>query len=344
MNNLTDLQSNANFKDQKLQSAFDNVVLCDRSHWGLIKLTGAERSRFLHNQSTNNINILKPGQGCDTVLVNSTGRTLDLVTVYVREDDILLLVSPERREFLMQWLDRFIFPMDKVTLTDVSDNYSILTLIGPESTSLLQKLGFDSVINLPENSHINVNFESTNLLITVGNGLKITGYNFILPLDKRTDLCSKITQLCNRDISCSLWENLRILQGRPAVNSELTEDYNPLEAGLWDCISFSKGCYIGQETIARLNTYKGVKQRLWGVKLTDSVTQGETITLNGEKIGILTSFTSTENDYFGLGYVKTKAGGEGLEIKIGNVTGELITVPFLKHEYYEPEKNTPPIL
>lgn len=340
MNNSSDLQSNTNFEDQKLQSAFNKIVMVDRSHWGLIKLTGVDRSRFLHNQSTNNINLLKPGQGCDTVLVNSTGRTLDLVTVYLRENDTLLLVSPERREFLMQWLDRFIFPMDKVSLTDVSDNYSILTLIGTESISLLERLGFNDVINLPENGHITVDFESTDLLITVGNGLKITGYNLILPLDKCGDLCYRITQFCGRDITYSLWENLRILQGRPAVNCELTEDYNPLEAGLWEYISFNKGCYIGQETIARLNTYKGVKQRLWGVKLTDSVTSGETITLNGEKVGILTSFTSTENGYFGLGYVKTKAGGEGLQIKIGNVTGELVKVPFLKHEYYEPEKNT----
>lgn len=314
------------------------VRLCDRRDWGLLKLAGADRLRFLHNQSTNNINILQPGQGCDTVLVNSTGRTLDLVTVYVLENELLLLVSPQRRDFLMQWLDRFIFPFDQVTLTDVSAQYSILTLIGSESDNLLAKLGFDSVINLPENSHITVNFDATKLLITVGNGLKITGYNLILPIDKSPDLCYKLNQFGVEAIDNNDWEKLRILQGRPAVNQELTEDYNPLEAGLWDCISFQKGCYIGQETIARLNTYQGVKTRLWGLKLTDTVTEGETITLNGDKVGILTSFTSTENGYFGLGYIKTKAGGEGLQIEVGNVKGEVMAVPFLKHEYYQPEK------
>lgn len=314
------------------------VRLCQRRDWGLLKLAGADRLRFLHNQSTNNINILQPGQGCDTVLVNSTGRTLDLVTVYVLENELLLLVSPQRSDFLMQWLDRFIFPFDQVTLTDVSAQYSILTLIGSDSDNLLAKFGFDSLLTLPENSHTTVNFDATNLLITVGNGLKIAGYNLILPLDKSPDLCYKLNQFGVEAIDNNEWEKLRIWQGRPAVNQELTEDYNPLEAGLWDCVSFQKGCYIGQETIARLNTYQGVKTRLWGIKLTDTVTEGETITLNGEKVGILTSFTSTENGHFGLGYIKTKAGGEGLQIEVGNVKGEVMAVPFLKHEYYQPEK------
>ncbi len=318
-----------------LETAYNNVVLVDLSHWGLIKLKGEDRLSYLHNQSTNNLNVLKPGQSCDTVLVNSTGRTLDLATVYVREDDILLLVSPQRSAYLMEWLDRFIFPFDKVQLEDVSDSYAIFSLIGDESNNILKKLNFESIINQSENIHETFNFEDIDLLISVGNGLKISGYNFILPVDKGADLWDKITQLGVKPIGYQAWEKLRILQGRPAVNQELTEDYNPLEAGLWDCISFNKGCYIGQETIARLNTYQGVKQRLWGVKLTQEVNAGEIVALEGKKIGILTSYTNTETGHFGLAYIKTKAGGEGLKVEVGNATGELVAVPFIKHEYYQ---------
>ena len=74
---------------------------------------------------------------------------------------------------------------------------------------------------------------------------------------------------------------MRIQQGRPKSDRELTEDYNPLEAGLWQTISFEKGCYIGQETIARLNTYKGVKQKLWGIKLDRSVSPQTPIFVDG---------------------------------------------------------------
>ena len=67
------------------------MAIVDRSHWGLVKISGEDRLRYLHNQSTNDFNQLKPGQGCDTVFVTSTGRTLDLATAYATEDDILVL-------------------------------------------------------------------------------------------------------------------------------------------------------------------------------------------------------------------------------------------------------------
>ena len=69
------------------------AALYDRTHWGRIQISDSDRLRFLHNQSTNNFNILKPGQGCDTVFVTSTARTIDLATAYATEDAVLLLVS-----------------------------------------------------------------------------------------------------------------------------------------------------------------------------------------------------------------------------------------------------------
>jgi folate-binding protein YgfZ len=128
------------------------------------------------------------------------------------------------------------------------------------------------------------------------------------------------------------WEQLRIEQGRPAPDHELTEDYNAVEASLWQAISLNKGCYIGQETIARLDTYKGVKQQIWGIQLDQPPEVGTAITLGEEKIGILTSLTQTERGPFGLGYVRTKAGGKGLKVKIGNSEGELVEVPFLQRD------------
>jgi hypothetical protein len=129
------------------------------------------------------------------------------------------------------------------------------------------------------------------------------------------------------------WDVLRILQGRPAPDAELTDDYNPLEVGLWQTISFTKGCYIGQETIARLNTYKGVKQYLWGIKLNDYAEVGSAIAIKDEKVGKLTSFTETADGYFGLGYIRTKAGGIGLKVQVGETEGEIVEIPFVSHEY-----------
>ena len=125
--------------------AYDRAVVYDRSHWGLLKLTGDDRLRFLHNQTTNDINKLKPGLACDTVFVNSTGRIIDLVTAYITNDSILILVSPNRRHFLMGWMDRYIFPMDKVKITDISEKNIVFTLIGSECTKFLQEGGINNL-------------------------------------------------------------------------------------------------------------------------------------------------------------------------------------------------------
>ena len=315
---------------QLLQIASAGVLLYDRSHWGLIKITGEDRLRYLHNQSTNDFNSLQPGQGKETVFITSTGRTIDLATAYVTEDAIFVLVSPNRRQQLMELLDKFIFPFDQVELTDISPDYTVFNLIGAKSDINLSKLGVEIIS--AEGTHALVNIAGVELLLAKGSGLAIPGYTLILPQDKATAVRDIMRENGTQEIGDPSWEILRIHQGRPYPDRELTEDYNPLEAGLWCCISFEKGCYIGQETIARLNTYQGVKQRLWGVRLHEEVAVGTAITLDSKKVGILTSYTETGS--FGLAYVRTKAGGAGDQVQVGETTAELVSVPFLTHEYY----------
>ncbi|MBW4648034.1 MAG: folate-binding protein [Kastovskya adunca ATA6-11-RM4] len=316
-----------------MQAARQGVVVCDRSHWGLLKVSDDDRLRYLHNQSTNDFQKLQPGQGCDTVFVTSTARTIDLATAYITEDAVVLLVSPNRREYLRQWLDRFIFPMDRVELNDISKDYATFSLIGPDSDALLQKLGLEPMVGEAYSTHQLVQLKEANVLLAVGNGLAILGYTLIVPREQAATLWNQLVSAGAVPMGDRVWEQLRIEQGRPVPDCELTEDYNPLEAGLWQTISFEKGCYIGQETIARLNTYKGVKQNLWGVRLSNPAEPGSIVTAEGEKVGKLTSFTQTEKGLFGLAYVRTKAGGAGLKVQVGDSEGELVDVPFLTHDY-----------
>jgi hypothetical protein len=321
---------------EALAAAREGVALCDRSHWGLLQISGEDRLRYLHNQSTNDFNRLQPGQGCDTVFVTSTGRTLDLATAYVTEDAVLVLVSPNRRQQLLEWLDRFIFPFDKVELTDLEAKYTVFSLIGSKSNSFLQQLAIEAIIGQPQHNHQLVNIDEVQLRIAVGSGLGIPGYTLIVSATDAPTIWSKLIATGAVPMGDRIWEQLRIQQGRPFPEQELTEDYNPLEAGLWHAISFDKGCYIGQETIARLNTYKGVKQRLWGVELSEIIAPGTSVTVDDSKVGILTSCTNTSQGAFGLAYIRTKAGGAGLEVQVGKAIGKLIAVPFLRHEYYQP--------
>lgn len=314
-------------------AAREGVAVCDRSHWGKILVGDSDRLRFLHNQSTNDFQQLKPGQGCDTVFVTSTARTIDLASAYVMEDAVMLLVSPSRREKLLKWLDQYIFFADKVTLTDITNDTAVFSLIGLESNSILEKLGAAEIIGKPHHAHLSLQLGDIKVRLAVGCGLARPGYTLITSTENAAKLWSKLVEAGAVPLGDRVWERLRIEEGRPVPDRELTEDYNPLEAGLWQTISFSKGCYIGQETIARLNTYKGVKQQLWGIILQVPVEVGSAIIVGDEKVGKLTSYTESDRGYFGLGYVRTKAAAKGLKVQVGETEGELVDLPFVSHEY-----------
>lgn len=316
------------------------AALYDRSHWGRIQLTGEDRLRFLHNQTTNNFNVLQPGQGCETVFVTPTARTIDLVTAYLLPDSVLLLTSPGYSQRLIEWMDRFIFFADRVELQDVTASTAAFSLIGANCDTILNRLGAGAIVGQPAASHqlfqfSNAAFGNVEGRVAVGSGLTTPGYTLVVSAEQAAALWQILVDAAAVPMGETCWQTLRVEQGRPLPEQELTDDYNPLEAGLWHTISLSKGCYIGQETIARLHTYKGVKQQLWGISFpagsqiapSDSVTSGE------EKIGRITSVTQTEAGPFALAYIRTKAVESAQRVQVGAAEGALVALPFVSHEY-----------
>lgn len=303
------------------------VVLLDRSHWGLLAMTGADRLRFIHNQTTNTFTHRHSGEGCDTVFVTATARTLDLTTVYVTEDSLLILTSPGQDQRLLAWMDRYIFPADKVHVANHTGQMALFSLVGPGSHGLMQSLGSSLTADSPYGDHQALAREGWR--VAVGSGLGWPGYTLMGPMATAAEVWRWCGQGGAIPAGEQLWEQWRIQQGRPKPGAELTDDYNPLEAGLWQTLSLDKGCYIGQETIARLQTYRGVKQQLWGLRLSQTVTPGEPLYLGEEKVGRLTSVVETPQGVLGLGYVRTKVGGAGLTVTVGSATADVVEVPFL---------------
>ncbi|MEO0488742.1 MAG: folate-binding protein [Cyanobacteria bacterium P01_A01_bin.123] len=316
------------------QAVQSTVALVDRSHWGRIVVSDSDRLRFLHNQTTHDFQSRQPGEGCDTVFVTSTARTVDLVSAYVKADSVLLLTSPGQVQKLIDWMDRYIFFADKVKLANVTAETVAFSLIGPAANACLAKLGWSAIAGKPPSHHQTVSLGDVELTLAVGSGLASPGYTLIAPVEHGEQLWQDITAAGAVPTGETVWERLRIEQGRPMPEKELTEDYNPLEAGLWDAISFNKGCYIGQETIARLNTYQGVKQQLWGLHLNGNAPTGSPITFEGNKVGVLTSLIETPAGWRGLGYIRTKAGGNGLTVEIGDGVATVVDLPFISRDYW----------
>jgi tRNA-modifying protein YgfZ len=307
-----------------LEAVNFGAMLVDRSHWGQILVGGEDRLRFLHNQSTADFNALKPGASCNTVFVNSTGRTIDLALALIIENEVLLMVSPGKGHTIFQMLDRYIFFADKVTLQELST--AAFSLVGSQSQQILSTFQAE----IPKGFQQTIDIEGIPVRIVADSGLGLPGYTFFVDAAAAPSIWQKLVSLGAIPGGEECWEELRIRQGRPAVDRELTADYNPLEVGLWETISFTKGCYIGQETIARLNTYKGVKQYLWGIELAETAEIGSDLILDDTKVGTLTSCSGQR----GLVYLKSKVGGVGLQVQVGNTTGTIMNIPFVSHEYY----------
>ncbi len=305
-------------------AARSGVALYDQSHWGCIDVTDEHRLDFLHNQSTNGFKLLKPGAVCDTTFLTSTARTLDLATALIFEDKVQLLVSPNMAAKLITFLDRFIFFSDRVKLTDCSETIATFCLLGPNAAAVLEGLG----LSLPESGFITTQIANVTVQLVAESGLGMPGFRLVMAApDSPTvwDILSKQAIV----MTPSTYDRLRIEQGRPMPGFELTEDYNPLDAGLWDTISFNKGCYIGQETIARLESRDAVKLNLWGVKLDRSVALGSTVFVGEDKAGTVTSLYELEDgSAIGLVYVRTKAGGAGLDVTVDSQKTTLMDLPF----------------
>lgn len=315
------------------EAAQSGAAIYNSSSWGKILVSDRDRLRFLHNQSTADFERLKAGSGCDTVFVTATARTIDLASCAILDDEVLVISSPNRRKYLFDWLDRYIFFADKVRLEDITDRTASYSLMGAASDRLLADLGCPNLTDLPLHYHQLITIDGIEVRIIKGTELGLPGYRLICDRQAGESLYQQILTLDATSIDESAWEYLRIAQGRPMPDAELTEDYNPLEVGLWQTISFDKGCYIGQETIARLNTYKGVKQYLWGIKLSAPVVVGTPLTVAGEKVGVVTSCSELDGEVAGLAYVRAKSGGVGLQVLAGEVAGEINALPFVTHEY-----------
>lgn len=322
--------------DNEALDAVDNgVVVVDLSHYGRVRVSGEDRIQFLHNQSTANFECLHEGQGCDTVFVTPTARTIDIAYAWIMKNAVTLVVSPVTCQHITEMLNKYIFPADKVEIQDITKQTSLFVLVGPRSNQVMEGLNLGDLVGQPYGTHQHFSANGMPFTVGVGNVISEEGFSLLMTPAAAGSVWKTILSQGAIPMGSNAWEKLRVLQGRPAPQKELTNEFNVLEACLWNSISLNKGCYKGQETISRLITYDGVKQRLWGICLSAPAEPGSPITINGKKVGKVTSYASgrKESEHFGLGYIKRQAASEGDTVIVGdNITGTVVEVPFLARQ------------
>ena len=304
----------------------EGAAILARPTAGVLCLSDADRHDFLQRMTSNNIAVLRPGQSAVTVLTSPTARVLYVFTVIARDNDLILLPAPTQSQALARHLRGQIFFMDKVRVEDLGDQWSRLRVMGPRAAQTLATVKIDATA-LSTNS---VNIQDA-LMVVAQPHYEVPGFEIIIPTERVVSFTEALTATGARTISDAAYEARRVELGRPAASGELVEENNPLEAGLaWACAE-NKGCYTGQEIIARQITYDKVTKTLVGLRLDGAVTQGSEVTVDGRPVGTVTSVAHSPalNAPLALAIIKRPHNALDTHLQIGEQTGVVTALPFV---------------
>ena len=293
-------------------AATEGAGLVDRSHIGRLKVGGADAIDLLNRLSTNKLDDLAVGEVMGTALTTNKGRVIDLLYALRRDDHLLVITCPETRERVAEWIDFYTF-IEDVTVEDATDDTAMLSLVGSDASSILPTLA-----DVPLYGSATLTIGGVDALALRTDFAGMDGYDLIVSAEQADALWDALTGMGAAPVGSDALELSRITNGVAGYGSELCEDYNPLEAGLIDFISFNKGCYIGQEVVARLNTYDKVQKHLvrlsWEGDDTPELPVG--LLHDGRNVGALTSAASAldGDGYIGLGYLRKAHVEEGTRL------------------------------
>ena len=319
----TQTQSGASLQNGRIPAAYSSVReeyaaatqgvgVIDRSHTGRLKASGDDALDLLNRLSTNKLDDLAIDAVMGTALTTNKGRIIDLLFALRQSDYLLILTAPETRRRVADWIDFYTFVED-VTVEDATDDTAMFSLMGDGAADALPSLA-----DLPPYGSAALDVDGVAALALRTDFAGARAYDLIAPASDAQRLWNGLTDRGATPVGYAASELLRIERGVPLQGRELTEDYNPLEANLSDFISFNKGCYIGQEVVARLNAYDKVQRHLARLSWEDGdcPAQGGALYADGRRVGALTSVAPPEcGRSVGLGYVRKAHAEPGVRLQ-----------------------------
>ena len=293
------------FGDLKAEyhAALNRAVLLDRSHEGRIIIEDKDRYELLNRMSTNNLMHVGAGQGVPTIFTNANARVIDRVVAFNRGEHLLVITGPGRGEAVRNYLQRSIFFNDEARVS--VQNTRQFTLHGSQAEAMMTAL-IPEAAQLGEFSSMIATIAGVDVLI--GRLKPYVGSHWFVITEER-DAPAVWQAMIGQGITPAgglTYNTLRIRAGIPGVGRELSTEYIPLELGLWDEISFNKGCYTGQEIIARMESRNKLARTLVRLSLPEMVNVPAELFHEGKPAGMLTSSVfSPDDEIFAMGVIKT---------------------------------------
>jgi folate-binding protein YgfZ len=256
------------------QALAAGVALADRSDRLRLVVRGPDRAKFLHNLTTNDVKRLAPGAGCEAFVTTLQGRTLAFVTLHADDDAISVRSDPGAWEALRPHFEKYGL-FDDVQFDDATLATFELHLVGPRAAALLEGLE----VALPDPGDLAqraANLAGIGVRVVRERPLGIEGFTLIGDRARASEVLAALRTHAGpeglRDLSRDDVEGLRIEAATPRSGADVTDAHLPQEFGRdRAAISFTKGCYLGQETVARLDALGHVNRRLAVLRVADDV-------------------------------------------------------------------------
>ena len=315
---------------QEHHAARQRVGVVDLSHRGRLRLTGSDRAAYLHRIISNDVEGLSVGAGNYATILTNRGKIIADMNVHVFEDSVGVETNAETTLSLYQELDKYLIA-DDVTIEDCTESTGVVGVHGPKSAELLQEIcGFD-VRHLPEYHNVVHEIEGQPIVCVRANETGEVGYNLCVAAESVEWLWDTILTKGRafgvEPIGLTALNSLRIEAGIPRYGAELDDSIFPGEAELEKAISFEKGCYIGQEIVARMK-YRGHPNRLLrGFEIVgDTAPQsGDRLFAEDKEIGWITSavVSPTLGKTIGMGYIRVAFTDEGSQVEVQTADGRV---------------------
>lgn len=327
---------------EQYSAARNGTVFVRFQQRGIIRGTGSDRLDLLHRLSTNAVGQLGPGEEATTILSSDKGRIVEVPRVLAFADHLLMILVGDDVAGVRAWLDKYTI-MDDFATADATPEFAAIGVFGQQAKSQLS-----AALGTTPPDAGTYSISETGTIILRDTRLNGAGaFLLLVPIPQLASFSNRLAQQGIPEISVATWQALRIEAGQPWIGAELSQNYNPLEAGLSQFISWTKGCYIGQEIIARLDTYDKVQRHLMGVILEGfDRSEIETATelevhdpVEAKKIGIITSLAESPGlgKQIALAYIRTQHAIPGYRVELRSAAqqgggkptqGELVNLPF----------------
>jgi tRNA-modifying protein YgfZ len=277
----------------------EEVVHGDRSERGKLRFTGPQRAWFLHQIMTQAFDPMPAGEAREAALLTVHGRMVGYLEAVATEDAILCHFEPELRATLPDQIGRYVFAT-RVEIDDVTDEMGLVLLAGPE----WRRVASDVAPTAP---------------VQPTSALGVDAGYIWLERSGVGDLLDRLAGAARRVEEAEL-EAIRISNGAPRWGRDMNEKTLPQEARLEDvAIDFNKGCYVGQEAVAKIYFRGKVNRKLRSISADEPVRTGSEVTIDGAKVGTVTS-SAGQRALAMLRYTVEP----GAVVAIGDVEGKVV--------------------